>query len=72
MEDRLTPTQITGLIMYKTGKTIPLFAKSSKVSKSTLYLAINGVKTRPLARQVIADAVGMSESQLWPEDIVAA
>lgn len=67
MTDTLTPTQIIGLIMYKTGKTIPLFSKDIGISKSTLYLTINGIKTRDPARDLVADAVGMKKEELWPE-----
>lgn len=63
----LTPDQIIGLIRYMTGMTVPQFAQHIGVHKTNVYLAIRGKHAKTPVKKIIADAVGMKASELWPE-----
>jgi lambda repressor-like predicted transcriptional regulator len=57
---------IIAYIMIKTGLTVPQLAEREKISKQSLYSAINGLRIpRPMA--IIAEAIGKPVSEIWPD-----
>lgn len=63
----MTPTQIIGLIQYKTGMRIGAWAQANGVHKTNVYRAINNGRTKKPIHNTIADACRKTISEIWPE-----
>lgn len=53
--------------MAATGKTVPSIAKEHGYGKMAFYNAINGQPYSAKAQAIIANIIGKSVTELWPE-----
>lgn len=60
--------QIIGLIMAKTGETVPSHAAKSGYTPQAWYDAIKGRTKTPELRQAISMLAATPEDELWPEN----
>jgi len=67
----MTPIKIRGAIMFITGEKPNDFAESRDIARSTLHRVIKNELQTESVREIIAEAVGFSVDELWPEEEAA-
>lgn len=63
----MTKKQISGAIMVATGGSVADLAKKHNYSKGAFYFAINGRTKSFKVRKIIADTIGKTIEEIWPE-----
>lgn len=57
---------IIAYIKIKTGLTVPQLAEREKISKQSLYSAINGQRL-PRPMEIVSQAIGKPVEKIWPQ-----